>query len=121
MQKYQKNVLQCTAIVKVLPMIIAKRQSVFRSHIDRQSQCKAREYKAKLVMQGRMGSYASFIKRLSNSYKLLETQKAEVKDNKKQFNGLENQQKKINNFINNLKFKQWRLQWNMYQIRLLDC
>lgn len=120
MQKYQKSILHCSAIVKAMPAIIARRQANFRDHIDNQSTCKAREFKAHMVLKGRMGSLEKVEQRISDMIKRIAAAKATNKD-KKQVNGLEKAEKKANHFINDLKYKKWSLDWNMYQIRLLAC
>lgn len=121
MHEYQMKILHCSATVKAMPVVIARRQNSFRNHIDRQAACRALQFKANMVMKGRMGSYDGVKKNLSDLFKLLAEQKVKVSKNKEQVNGLEQAQKKADHLMNDLKYKEDSLDWNMYQIRLLNC
>merc|ERR1712046_280125 len=115
--EYNFKILKCTATIKTLPVIIAKRQSYFRNHVDNQTKCESRRFKAKMVMTGKMGSYEGVQKRLKQVVKDLGAQITKAKNDKKAVNGLERMKLKANHFLNDLAYKMWSQDFNMYEIR----
>lgn len=119
--EYNMKILRCTATIKTLPVVIAKRQSYFRNHVDSQTKCESRKFKAKMVLQGKMGSYDGVKTRLRQVVAQLDAQIKKVANNKKAVNGLQNMKLKANHFLNDLAFKMWTEAFNMYDIRLMAC
>lgn len=118
---YNYKILDCTATLKTLPTVIAKRQSYFRNHVDRQSKCQSRKFKANMILQGKMGSFDGVSDKLAGVIKQLDEQIKKNANNAKTLNGLKGLKKRANYFKNDLQFKRWDQSFNMYQIRLMPC
>ena len=119
--EYNMKILSCTATIKTLPVVIAKRQSYFRDHVDEQTACKSRKFKAKMVLDGKMGSYDGVKTRLGKVVAQLNAQIKKVANNKKAVNGLQKMKLHANHYKNDLAFKMWAQDFNMYDIRLMPC
>lgn len=87
--KLNYKVLSCSATIKTLPVVIAKRQSTFRNHVDSETKCQSRRFKAKMVLQGKMGSYVGVHARLTKVVAQLNAQMKKVANNKQAVNGLQ--------------------------------
>jgi len=119
--EYNMKILGCTATIKTLPVIIAKRQSYFRNHVDSQTKCESRKFKAKMVLQGKMGSYDGVKTRMRQMVAQLDAQIKKVANNKQAVNGLQKKKFEANHYMNDLAFKMWAQAFNMYDIRLMPC
>lgn len=120
--KLRKNMLSCASIIQANGQIIARRQQVYRNHIERKIICKASQDKYTKVISGKMGSYKSLKKKMEFVDKFLGKRAKELKKGKsKNYGGVEVQSNIVESYINDIKFKKWSLNWSVNQINSFNC
>lgn len=120
--KINKDLLECASTIQANGQIIARRQQVYRHHISRQVTCSAEKDRTTKVITGKMGTYKSMEKKFKSVKKFLDNRYKDLKKGKsKNAEGVLKEEKIIDSYIRDIKFKRWSLKWSIKAINSGSC